>query len=157
MSMRRHNDEGGGFGTRIKRLRRYCGLTQRDAAELLGIARTTLIQYENNAKPIPLSVLVQMTELYECTVFDIFGVRTPPNIEYDISPYYLLKANARINIIQEMDALKRFASREYGGDFFRKRYKRYTLSMIDALSKYPGFAGQIKEMRALANGDDFEL
>lgn len=59
------------LGLKIKMLRRRANLTQKEAARLLGIARSTLIKYEKTHSNIPLSVFVKIIVIYKLDDKDV--------------------------------------------------------------------------------------
>ena len=71
--------------------RKKSGLTIGEAAQKLGISRSSLSAYENDHLEISLLLLIKMTELYDCDIFDLCGVHTGmKGVVLDINPdeYY---------------------------------------------------------------------
>ena len=56
------------LGERLRNARARAGLTQQDAAEKLGMARTTLITLEKGQRRVRSEELKDMAEVYGCSV-----------------------------------------------------------------------------------------
>ena len=54
-------------------MRTKAGLLQKEAAHKLGIAQNTLSQYENEARRVKVELLPKMSELYGCTIEELYG------------------------------------------------------------------------------------
>ncbi len=67
------------IGYKLAMQRDKKGLTQTEAAKLLGISRSSLSAYENDRNKVPLSVFIKMAYLYEFDVFEILRVNDPKN------------------------------------------------------------------------------
>lgn len=61
-------------GLRIKNLREKRGLSQKEAADKLGISRATISAYERNNKSPRIEILEQMAILYHASVDYILGL-----------------------------------------------------------------------------------
>lgn len=65
---------------RIKDLRTERGMTQKDLAELLGVVRTTLSNYENEINQLDPQTIRRLCEIFGCTSDYLLGIsdrRTP--------------------------------------------------------------------------------
>ena len=71
------------FGARVKELREGKNLTQKEAAHLIGVSRTSIIGYETGEKSPKLSTLVRMARVYNSSVDYILGVDTRKCIYLD--------------------------------------------------------------------------
>lgn len=134
------------YGPRIRYLRKRAGLSQEEAAKLLGIARTTLIRYENESPRLPISIFIQMMEIYDCDVFDILHVHTPMAFEPDISPYQLMKAQARRNVKKEIEADRTFGITGLKKEYYNERYRWHTSEFVSTFVKYPQFIEHAEEI-----------
>ncbi len=66
------------LGARLKQARENVGLTQDQAAEILGYSnRSTLSQIETGVNGVPLPKLHQMAELYGVPINDFLDIATP--------------------------------------------------------------------------------
>lgn len=61
------------FTARIKELRKNNGLTQKDAAKLLGIGQTTIANYENGTRVPDLMKVSEIADLYKVSVDFLLG------------------------------------------------------------------------------------
>lgn len=59
--------------TRIRELREDKDLTQKQVADMLGVAQTTYSQYELNKRPMPLDYLVALCKYYKVSADYILG------------------------------------------------------------------------------------
>ena len=76
------------IGQRLKQLRRECGMSQLDAAKVLGVTQSCISQLENGQRFISGATAIQLAELYNAEPGEIFGSgRTPDNtgIRSDVS------------------------------------------------------------------------
>lgn len=55
------------IGQRIKELRNDCELTQKELAQLIGVAQNTITQYENGSTKPSLEVLVKLADALNAT------------------------------------------------------------------------------------------
>lgn len=62
------------FGERISRLRNARGLSQTQAAELLGVNRSTISSYETDYHQPPFETLVKMSRLFHVTCDYLLGI-----------------------------------------------------------------------------------
>lgn len=55
------------IGQRIKELRTESGLTQKDLAEMIGVAQNTVSQYENGTASTSLEIIIKLSEVFHTT------------------------------------------------------------------------------------------
>ena len=65
------------IGYKLALFRKRAGLKQAEAADMLGISRSTLSLYENDKEQLPVSIFVKMADLYDFDVYDVLGVNDP--------------------------------------------------------------------------------
>ena len=70
---------GGSLGHRLQRLRKSCGLTQQSVAEALGVARTTVVGFEQGRRAVRAEELVALAALYGRTVSDLVRILPEPD------------------------------------------------------------------------------
>lgn len=121
------------YGLKLKLCREKMGFTQEEVAKRVGINRGTLSNYENNVTPVPITVFVQLAEIYKCDVFDIMGVHEgnkKEQIKSDADPYYLIKAHARYLVTNEKKANEMFGN-EYSEEYYNSRFREKIKDMIN--------------------------
>lgn len=69
------------FGKRFKRYRQKSGLTQKEAAELIGINSYQLGNYETNRSEPSIAILKGMSKAYKVSVDDLIGNNTVESTE----------------------------------------------------------------------------
>ncbi|MGN0163029.1 MAG: helix-turn-helix domain-containing protein [Candidatus Ornithomonoglobus sp.] len=142
------------YGPRIRYLRKRAGLSQEEAAKLLGISRSTLIRYEKESPRLPISIFIQMTEIYDCDVFDILHVHEPMELETDISPYYLMKAQARRNVKKDIEADSMFGTTGLKDEYYNQRYRRHTSEIVKMFVRYPQFIEKTEDIQTEFEKDE---
>lgn len=65
------------IGYKLEEQRKKAGYTQAEAADLLGISRSTLIRYENDYEMPAMNTFLKMSKLYDFDVYDVLGVNDP--------------------------------------------------------------------------------
>jgi transcriptional regulator with XRE-family HTH domain len=60
-------------GTVIAEKRKYCGLTQEQFSERLGVARQTVSSWENDIFLPDTTKIIQMASLFNCTTDDLLN------------------------------------------------------------------------------------
>lgn len=143
------------YGLKLKLNREKMGLTQEEVADKIGISRKSLSNYENEITPIPLTVFIRLAELYQFDVFEILGVHdygAGSKLEFDINPYYLIKAHARNLVASEMksDIL-------FGNDFPEEYYDRRFREKIKFLMEDPIYLLNIKDLSMQENLEDVKF
>ena len=68
-----------GFGERLLELRRAVGLTQKQAADELGIHSVTYLHYEKDQREPPLDTVVRIAAFYDATTDYLLGVEQSPS------------------------------------------------------------------------------
>lgn len=82
------------FAINMKNFRKKYKLSQHEVSKILDINRTSLINYEN-AKTLPdINLLLNICDLYNCSINDLFGLNPDKN-------YY---ANVPLNTIDDIDS-----------------------------------------------------
>lgn len=95
-------------GFKLKQFRKRKGYSIKEAAEQVGITASTLEKYELKGKPVPVSVLIKLAELYNFDVMDIFGVRDGIIFEKDVSDADIIRAHFEYVVRREAESDKRF-------------------------------------------------
>ena len=144
------------MGAKLSFYRERAALTQEEAAEKLGISRSTLIRYENGEERVPMSVFVKMSAIYDFDVFEIAGVEDSVHstmLDYDISIYYLFKAHARYAVYNEYKAAAEFMPTEHCAEDAQKRFRQYLSSVIQVVPD------DIREivMKEFNSDNDFDI
>jgi Zn-dependent peptidase ImmA (M78 family)/DNA-binding XRE family transcriptional regulator len=71
------------LGSELKKAREKRGLTQQDASEILGVARTTLTAIEKGERRIKASELIQLAHAYGKTVGDFVRQERPKSMPFE--------------------------------------------------------------------------
>lgn len=135
-------------GLKLEQLRRENGYTREEVAELLGISKNTVSNYEGNRTPIPLSVMIKLSRLYDFDVFDVFGVHDPSVIEYDVHIYFCVKAHFEYVIRHQRKADMIFGN-EYPESFYAERLKKLITEHIND----PVFVKNYPDTQEVAKAD----
>jgi transcriptional regulator with XRE-family HTH domain len=61
------------IGTQLRHLRKARKMTQKQLAEKLNVAKSTISQYENNVNEPDLKTVVKLAELFDVTVDYLLG------------------------------------------------------------------------------------
>lgn len=56
------------FGSKLKELRKEEKLTQEELAEKMGVSKTTIVNYENGNRKVPLEVVVKLANYFNVPV-----------------------------------------------------------------------------------------
>ena len=67
---------------RIRALREDSDLTQKQIADLLGVAQTTYSQYELDKRPMPIEYLIALCRYYDVSADYILGFSDIKNKKY---------------------------------------------------------------------------
>lgn len=70
------------YQERIRGLREDKDLTQKQIADLLGVAQTTYSQYELNKRPMPIDYLIALCKYYNVSADYILGFTNIKNRKY---------------------------------------------------------------------------
>lgn len=131
-------------GAKLALYRKRSGLKLEEAAQMLGISRNTLSNYESGKSKTPLSVFIKSAKLYGCDVFDIYSVHTDmAMLEKDVAIYELFKAHARYIINGEIKNDKEHLLSEMPPAYYEKRYRDY-LSELILNTDYSKFYGNLR-------------
>ena len=132
-------------GARLTLYRKRSGLTLEEAADALGISRNTLSAYESGKSKTPLSVFIKLTKLYNCDVFDVYGVHTAVEmLDFDVPVYEMFKAHARYTINCEIANDKEHMLSKMPDKYYEKRYRDYLSCMVLG-SEFSKFFGNIRQ------------
>lgn len=74
------------FGRNVARARSAAGLSQSEAAARLDMPQSTYSGYESGTRKVPLSVILQISELYGVTPDELIGGSAAPAASFEISP-----------------------------------------------------------------------
>lgn len=64
------------FGEKLKELRKEEGITQEELAEKLEVSKTTVVNYENANRKVPLDIVVKIAQLFNVSVDTLLNVNT---------------------------------------------------------------------------------
>ena len=84
-----------GLGIRLKLFRNMYGKTQKELAEEIGISQTTLAQYENGNKKMPIEKLVQFAKYFNTTTDDILGLNFTDETYYSTNNPRLIEQHQK--------------------------------------------------------------
>ena len=126
-------------GVKLTQLRKQCGLTIGDAAEIIGVSRNPLAAYESGKTEIPITVCMRLMNLYNCDVFDIYGVHADDENKSDFCQ--ILKIQAGCEVLKEIEADKRLGMTEISDEYYKKKFKLYVKRYTDDTR----FMGQITD------------
>lgn len=80
----------------IKTIRISRGLNQRDVAEHLNIARSTYTNIENGRSDPDTSILFKLSQLFRCSMDDLFGLEHKADTTYNSYQVNLLNTFAQL-------------------------------------------------------------
>lgn len=63
------------FGRRLKNLRKKKNVTQAEIAELLEVSPTTIVNYENGLRKMPLDMVVKVADYCKVSVDSLLGTK----------------------------------------------------------------------------------
>lgn len=69
------------IGERIRELRKAHNMTQKELAEILNSAKSTISQYENNINEPDLETVIKIADCFNVTVDSLLGRETNPKPE----------------------------------------------------------------------------
>lgn len=103
------------FGTKLKELRKEDKITQEELAEKMGVSKTTIVNYENGNRKVPLEMVVKISRYFNVTVDSLLDLK-----DENVSHYK-----------QWNDEFKGicFTDNEF---YFLKHYARYLLYLREA-------------------------
>ena len=65
------------YGKFFKKCREEIGLTQKQVADRLNIHQSNISDWENNISRPEYEKLVQLAEIYDVTLYDLLGLKSP--------------------------------------------------------------------------------
>jgi transcriptional regulator with XRE-family HTH domain len=107
------------FGTRMARMRKTAGFSQRDLAKELGVSQRMVAYYEAHSEHPPAHLLPALVQLFGVSTDELLGLR-PPKPERPV--------NARL--LHRMRQVERLPPKQ----------KRHLLALIDAFLEREAFA-----------------
>lgn len=67
------------FGTQLRRLRQARNLTQGQLSEIIGVSKTSIVNYETATRKVPLALIKKFSEYFQVSIDDLIGIQaTPP-------------------------------------------------------------------------------
>lgn len=67
------------LGARLRAAREYCGFSQKEVADYVGIPRTAVSQMESGSRGVDSLELTKLAQLYQRSVNDLLGKATSSN------------------------------------------------------------------------------
>lgn len=122
----------GNMGVKLALIRKQCGYSVGEAAELVGISRNTLTAYEYNKSVIPVSICIRLMHLYKCDIFDIYSVHTGDAEEQNLRDTLELKAAGAV--WKEMKTELEYGKGCISSEYYKSRYKSYLKRYISELN-----------------------
>lgn len=102
--------------------------TQEDVAKHLGISVSTLRAYETRPTRVPASTVMALFRLYECTLFDDFGVYMDV-IDMDIPIIEFCKFRAESEVKKEREMHIKLSGNPMPDVYYTKRYEELVEKM----------------------------
>lgn len=138
-----------GVGALLARHRAKKKLTQEQAAKELGISRYTLSQYENDKKPIKITVYVQMALLYEFDPLEDGIVRDSATFEMDGGTYGIFKIHLAYVVKNEYKKMISFSlpGGDLSDEYFEKKFDKMLSQKVERYKNIPGFRGIEEEYK----------
>lgn len=68
------------FGLRLRKLRQARHLTQGQLSEIMGISKTSIVNYETATRKVPLALVKKFSEFFHVSVDDLIGVQSTPEL-----------------------------------------------------------------------------
>ena len=75
--------DGESLGSRIRRLRKMCGLTQSELGEQIGVSMRAICSYERDECEPPTHILVPLSEALCCEIGQLMGTENSPEDNVD--------------------------------------------------------------------------
>lgn len=93
-------------GLRIKQLREARGLSQRDLAQLLQIAKGRVTKYERGVHTPPASILVRLADIFHATIDSLLGFSVQdPRLVVCLREIEQMDEEARGQVAQALEAI----------------------------------------------------
>lgn len=68
------------FGVRLRRLRQARHLTQGQLSEIIGVSKTSIVNYETATRKVPLALIKKFSEFFNVSIDDLIGIQAQPQI-----------------------------------------------------------------------------
>ena len=68
------------FGIRLRRLRQSRHLTQGQLSEIMGISKTSIVNYECATRKVPLALIKKFSEFFQVSIDDLIGIQAQPEV-----------------------------------------------------------------------------
>lgn len=68
------------FGKRLRRLRLARHLTQSQLSEIIGVSKTSIVNYESATRKVPLALIKKFSEYFNVSIDDLIGIHAPPEV-----------------------------------------------------------------------------
>lgn len=68
------------FGVKIRRLRKARHLTQEQLSEIMGISKTSIVNYESATRKVPLALIKKFSEFFHVSIDELIGIHTQPEV-----------------------------------------------------------------------------
>lgn len=68
------------FGVRLRKLRQARHLTQGQLSEIMGISKTSIVNYETATRKVPLALIKKFSEFFNVSIDDLIGIQSTPEI-----------------------------------------------------------------------------
>ena len=113
------------YQERIRALRQDNDLSQREIADMLGIAQTTYSQYELDKRPMPIEYLVALCKFYKVSADYMLGLSEKKIIQFMLVLHELDYFSFLKQILISV-----FLPSEYGTDFSVLLYRLFALPVF---------------------------
>lgn len=80
------------FGHKIKELRNSHNITQEEMSEIMGISKTSVVNYETGTRKVPLSMIIKFAEFFKVSVDNLINV----NITSNRNEHMILSNNPKV-------------------------------------------------------------
>lgn len=68
------------FGKKLRQCRQARGLTQGELSEIVGISKTSIVNYETATRKVPLALIKKFSEFFHVSIDELIGIQAPPEI-----------------------------------------------------------------------------
>ena len=68
------------FGLRLRRLRQARHLTQGQLSEIMGISKTSIVNYETATRKVPLALVKKFSEFFHVSMDELIGIHAQPEV-----------------------------------------------------------------------------
>lgn len=128
------------YGYKLQFFRKRAGLTEKQAADIIGISEEMMSKYENDKQDVPISVFVKLARLYDFDAIDVLNVHDGDGLFADIPMFSLVAAHCAYIIKKEMASEQSFGN---AGtlDEYHERYMELIEEYADNpiyMLNYPG-------------------